>query len=155
MGEYITKNLENKIIDIISPLGYELVDVETRKEYGQVYITVYIDQLQTGVSLDDCEKVHYALDAMVEESELNNGNPYVFEISSPGLDRPFVKQKDFERNYGRDVEVKLYAPLKGKKLYTGKLLNRTENYIEIEKDEVVLKIETNKIALVRQLIKFE
>ena len=143
-----------KIEPIVTALGYEVVDIEFEKKYGEDNLTVFID-IPTGVSLDDCEKVHYAIDPALDELDPTNGKPYVLNVSSPGLDRPFKKQRDFERNYGKEVEVKLYAPLKGKKIYEGVLVERGENVTVIKLSKETITIENNKIALVRPLVKFE
>ena len=107
---------EQQIFQAINPvvtsLGYEIVEVEITHKNGETTLTVYID-IPTGVSLDDCEKVHYAIDPVLDELDPSEGKPYVLNVSSPGLDRPFKKQRDYERNYGKEVEVKLYAPIKG------------------------------------------
>ncbi len=145
----------NAVDPKVRELGYETVAVERRTEYGQKIITIIVDKVPQGVSLDDCEKIHYAIEPIVDELDPTNGQPYVLEISSPGLDRPFKTQRDFERNYGKEVEVKLYAPVKGVKTYEGILLERTEGYVLIENDNSQIKIETNRIAVVRPLVRFE
>lgn len=151
--------MDDKILAAVDPkvreLGYETVDIEKRSEYGQKIITVIVDKVPEGISLDDCEKIHYAVEPILDELDPTNGQPYVLEISSPGLDRPFKTQRDFERNYGKEVEVKLYAPIKGVKTYEGVLIERTEGYVLIEKDENQIKIELSRIAVVRPLVRFE
>ncbi len=151
--------MDEKIMNAIDPkvreLGYEIVDIEKRTEYGQKVITVIVDKVPEGISLDDCEKLHYAVEPIMDELDPTNGQPYVLEISSPGLDRPLKTQRDFERNYGKEVEVKLYAPIKGKKSYEGVLVERTEGYVLIEGGGALNKIEQNRIAVVRPLVRFE
>lgn len=149
------QDIFNAVNPVISGLGYEIVDVEKRGEYGQTYITIYIDKVPEGVSLDDCEIVNGAVENIVDDLEPNNGKPYVLEISSPGLDRPFKTQRDFERNYGKEVEIKLYAPIKGKKTLAGVLLEKADGYIVFKEKEEERKIAMNQIALVRPLVKFE
>ena len=117
-------------------------------------LTVYID-IPRGVNLDDCETVNNAVNPILDELDPTNGAPYILNVSSPGLDRPFKKQRDFERNYGKEVEVKLYAPLKGKKLYEGVLQTRDNNTVTILCGGEELKIENSRIAFVRPLVKFE
>ena len=148
------ENVFHKIDPIVSGLGYEIVDVEWAKRDGADNLTVFID-VPAGVSLDDCEKVHRAIDPALDELDPTDGKPYVLNVSSPGLDRPFKKQRDFERNYGKEVEVKLYAPLKGKKVYEGTLLNRTDNVVTINDGKEEIGIENNRVAYVRPLVKFE
>ena len=152
------KNLSlvaDALTPVIENLGYELVDIEFDKKYGQDNLTVFIDKVPQGVSLDDCEKVHYTIDPILDELNPTADAPYVLNVSSPGLDRPFKTQRDYERNYGKEVEIKLYAQLKGKKIYEGELVTRTENYVVITDGKEEIKIESNKIAFVRPLVKFE
>ncbi len=151
MTERIFEAIDGKI----RSLGYETVDVEQRREYGELHITVYVDKVPDGVSLDDCERIHYEIEPILDELDPTAGKPYVLEVSSPGLDRPFKKQRDFERNYGKEVEVRLFAPVKGVKVYEGILKERTENYVLIESKGSDIKIENTRIALVRPLVKFD
>jgi ribosome maturation factor RimP len=143
-----------KIEPTVSRLGYEVVDVEFAKKYGEDNLTVFID-CPNGVSLDDCEKVHYAIDPLLDELDPTGGKPYVLNVSSPGLDRPFKKQRDYERNYGKEVEIKLYAPQKGVKLFEGVLVSRNENTVTIEVKGEQITFENTKVAFVRPLVKFE
>ena len=145
----------DKINPVISGLGYEIVDIERSMQYNQKHLTVFIDKVPEGISLDDCEKVHYAIEAILDEDDPFGGQGYVLEISSPGLDRPFASQRDYERNYGKDIEIKLFAPLKGKKVFEGKLIEKSDNFVIIEIKNEQTKIEMSRISLVRPLIKFE
>ena len=130
MADRIVEKVDSLIRDTIERLGYEIVDIEYKKQYGQMNLTVFID-IEKGVSLDDCETVHNAVNPILDEADPIDGT-YILNISSPGLDRPFKKQRDFERNYGREVEVKLYAPLMGKKNYEGVLKEKTDSTVTIE-----------------------
>ena len=130
MADRIVEKVDSLIRDTIERLGYEIVDIEYKKQYGQMNLTVFID-IEKGVSLDDCETVHNAVNPILDEADPIDGT-YILNISSPGLDRPFKKQRDFERNYGREVKVKLYAPLMGKKNYEGVLKEKTDSTVTIE-----------------------
>ncbi len=150
----IEQSVIEKIQPTVTALGYEIVDVEFEKKNGEDNLTIFID-IPSGVSLDDCEKVHYAVDPLLDELDPTAGKPYILNVSSPGLDRPFKKQRDYERNYGKEVEIKLYAPLKGKKVYEGVLVARDENSLTLNLGKEEIKIENNKIAIARPLVKFE
>lgn len=139
----------------IRELGYETVDVERRSEYGEMHLTIYVDKVPEGISLDDCERIHYEIEPILDALDPTGGKPYVLEVSSPGLDRPFKTQRDYERNYGKEAEVKLYAPIKGVKVYEGVLKEHTEGYTLIECNGEDVKIENNRIAAVRPLVRFE
>ncbi len=150
----VVETVAKSVTPKIEELGFEVVDVEYEKKYGQMNLTIYID-IPRGVNLDDCEAVNNAINPILDELDPTDGAPYVLNVSSPGLDRPFRKQRDFERNYGKEVEVKLYAPLKGKKLYEGVLQARDDNTVTVLCGNEELKIENTRIALVRPLVKFE
>ncbi len=154
----LEQSIPERVREALSPtiegLGFEVVDVEYVKRADGMNLTVYID-IARGVTIDDCEVVHNAVNPIIDELDPTNGASYIFNISSPGLDRPFKTQRDFERNYGKEVEVKLYAPLRGSKLYEGVLLEKTDTVVKIKTEKEELSIETNRVALVRPLVKFE
>lgn len=141
--------------EILSKLGYELVDIEYKTLYGDKHLIVYIAN-DNGVSLDDCEVVSNALDAPLDALDPTAGQPYSLDVSSPGLDRPFKTQRDYERNYGKSVEVKLYAPISGfkDKLLVGKLISKTADAVQVEIDGEITTIDARGVALVRPHVEF-
>ena len=138
---------------LAAELGVELVDVEF-KISSKPHLTVYIDT-EDGVDLVTCEKYHRAIDPLLDELDPTYGLPYTLSVSSPGLDRPLKTQRDFERALGLDVEVKLYAPLKGKKFLEGVLSAYDGNTVTLEAEGEELKLELTKIAKINKAIKFE
>ena len=144
--EEIKTFLEN----IAAPMGIEVVDVEQKGEA----LTVFIET-ETGVDLDTCEKFHNAIMDPIDELDPSFGAPYTLNVSSPGLDRPFKTPRDFERNLGKEVEVKLYAPLKGKKFLEGVLASADENSVTLILGGREEKISKNKIAKINKAIKFD
>ncbi len=129
--------------------------MEYKTLYGEKHLIVYIAK-DGGVSLDDCETVSNALDAPLDALDPTGSAPYCLDVSSPGLDRPFKTQRDFERNYGEKVEVKLYAPLAGQKskLIVGVLAQRTADRVTVETDGGPVEIDNDKIAIVRPYVEF-
>ena len=103
---------EAMLMPIVEAKGFELVDVEWVKEGANWYLRAYIDK-ENGITVDDCEEVSRALSDLLDEEDFISEN-YILEVSSPGLDRPLKKEKDFARSIGKDVEVKLSEPLVGK-----------------------------------------
>lgn len=104
---------------IISEHGFELVDVEFVKEGSTWYLRAYIDK-PGGIGVNDCETVSRALSDKLDEEDFIQ-EPYTLEISSPGLGRPVRKDKDFQRNEGRDVELRLYRMVEHEKDWAGQL----------------------------------
>lgn len=115
----------NKIVEIVTGIarpivqqyGCELWDVEYVSEGGQWYLRIYIDK-ENGVSIDDCENVSRAVDPILDEMDPIS-NSYIFEVSSAGLERTLKLPEHFQRFIGENVEVKLYKPFEGSKLYSG------------------------------------
>ena len=141
--------------DVLAKLGYELVDIEYKTLYGEKHMIIYVAK-DGGVSLDDCETVSNALDGPLDALDPTSGAPYCLDVSSPGLDRPFKTQRDFERNYGEAVEVKLYAPIDGckDKLLVGTLVERNADCIVLSVDGEEKRINNAAAALVRPHVEF-
>ena len=97
---------------ILSECQFELVDIDYEKEAGDWYLRVYIDK-PGGITIDDCEKVSRALSDKLDEADFID-EAYILEVSSPGLTRPLKKEKDFERNIGKPVEMKFFMAVNGR-----------------------------------------
>ena len=91
---------EAMLMPIAEAKGFELVDVEWVKEGANWYLRAYIDK-ENGITVDDCEEVSRALSDLLDEEDFISEN-YILEVSSPGLDRPLKKEKDFARSIGKD-----------------------------------------------------
>ena len=140
---------------IIEKLNIELVETEYVKEGSQWFLRLYIDK-PGGVSLDDCQLVHESVTDVIDEADPISG-PYVFEVSSPGLDRPLKTERDFIRNIGEIVEISLYAADEnGKKAYEGVLEEYKEGTITVreENTENVMNFNLKSVSLVKKVIRF-
>jgi ribosome maturation factor RimP len=105
-------------------LGYFIWDVEYVREGAQWYLRITIDS-EDGIDIGDCEKMHRAIDPLLDEADPIE-DAYTLEVSSPGIERDLKNDMQIEACEGWEVEVKLYAPLDGSKLYRGILLGLTE-----------------------------
>lgn len=151
------KNIANEIEQLVLPItdanNLELVDVEYVKEGGEFFLRIYIDK-EDGVSLNECELVTRELNPILDEKDPIKDN-YYLEVSSPGLDRPLKKDKDFVRYQGRDVEIKLYKPMNGSKIHEGELVGLTEDKnIKVIIDNKEVEFDKKDVALIRLAIKF-
>ena len=146
------KSIEATIEEIVQPIvdakNFEIVDIEYVKEAGEYYLRVYLDK-EGGISLSDCEVVSRELSEILDKKDPIKDN-YFLEVSSPGLDRPLKKDKDFERYKGRDVEIKLYKPMNGSKQFEGELVGLTED----NNIKVIVDFTRKEVALIRLAIKF-
>lgn len=144
----IETQVESFMAEIISGTEYELVDVEYTKERDW-YLRVFVDKAG-GVDLDDCQALSEKLGARLDESDLIGG-AYILEVSSPGIDRILKKDRDFVREAGKIVDVTLYAPLDGKKIFVGELEGRDEEFLRLKDMEPLPR---EKVAQVRLHIDF-
>ena len=140
---------------IIASLGYELVEVTYKKEHDTMHLTVFIDtDKEGGISLDDTEIVANAIDAPLDELDPTNGEPYVLNVSSPGLDRPLKTEKDYRKKLNTEIEVSLYAPIGGKKKYIGVLGAYEDGKISLKTENGDLEISIKDIAVAKPYITF-
>ena len=153
MKKSIELTIEELVSAIVDDKGFEIVDIEYVKEAGEYYLRIFLDK-EGGISLNDCESVSRELSEILDVKDPIKDN-YFLEVSSPGLDRPLKKDKDFLRYKGRDIEIKLYKPLNGSKQFEGQLvgLNEDKNIVVVIDNN---EVEFNKkdVALVRLAIKF-
>ena len=144
----IETQVEVMMAEILAGTDYELVDVEYVKERDW-YLRVFVDKAG-GIDLDDCQTLSEQLSDKLDAANLISG-AYVLEVSSPGIDRILKKDKDFVREAGKVVDVTLYAPLDGKKLFVGELEGRDEKFLRLKDVEPLPR---EKIAQVRLHIDF-
>lgn len=145
--------VESKIAPIIEDLGYYFVDADLKKVYGQLTLTIYIDKTG-GITLEDCENVSNAIDEPMDELDITNGESYNLNVSSPGLDRPLIKDIDFKRNIDNEIEVKFYKPFNGVKKLVGVLTDYSQDSFTILVDGEKQEINKKLVALATPVIKF-
>ena len=150
--EEYEKKAEELALPIIEGEGFEFVDVEYVKEAGEWYLRLYIDK-EGGITIDDCENVSRRFsDALDREDFIDEA--YVMEVSSPGLLRPLKKDRDFQRNIGKPVEIKTYKAVDGEKEFVGELEAFTPDDVTINTDGNKMNIDRKNISLIRQYIEF-
>lgn len=151
----VKERVEELVLPILEGLGYELVEVTYQKQHDAMHLTIFIDsEKEGGVSLDDTEIVANAIDKPLDELDPTGGEPFVLNVSSPGLDRPLKTERDYLKKLGTEIEISLYAPIGGKKKYVGKLLSYQNGVISLETDSGELNIEIKSIAVAKPYITF-
>jgi ribosome maturation factor RimP len=116
-----------KVTDVVTQLaapivaenGCELWDVEYVREAGEWFLRVYIDK-EGGVCINDCEAISRPMSDKLDEVDPIEGS-YTFEVSSAGADRALKKPEHFEKMMGKQVEVRLYRAVEGRKSMVGEL----------------------------------
>ncbi len=151
----VKDRVEELVLPILKDLGYELVEVTYQKQHDAMHLTIFIDSdKEGGVSLDDTEIVANAIDKPLDDLDPTAGEPFVLNVSSPGLDRPLKSERDYLKKIGTEIEVSLYSPLAGAKKHIGKLLSYENGIISLETKSGELKIETKCIAVAKPYITF-
>ena len=148
---------EQKAAELLEPIladmNFELVDVEYVKEAGTWYLRSYIDK-PGGITVDDCEAVSRQFSDRLDQEDFIEDS-YIMEVSSPGLDRPLKKDKDFERNLGREVEIRTYRPIEKEKEFYGILCAYDDNSVTIEReDKKQMNFLKKDMALIRPALDF-
>ncbi len=142
------KNIAGIVWDLVAPvadeLGYMIWDVEYVKEGATMILRITIDiDNEVGIAIDDCEKMHRAIDPIIDEADPIE-EAYNLEVSSPGVERLLTRPEHFGRMAGAEVEVRLFAALPdrpaigGAKVFTGILkgLDGQDILLDVEGTEV-------------------
>lgn len=126
--------------------GLELIDVEYVKEGAEWYLRLFLDKEgEDGVDLDDCELISRKLSDLLETADPIT-QAYRLEVSSPGIERPLKRTKDFQRFKGEKVQIKTFSDVEGKKQFIGILGETTEDTVVIEVEDVPIGIPRKKIS---------
>jgi len=137
---------------IIEANGCTLWDVEYVREGSERYLRIYVDK-EGGIDIDDCEKIHRAIDPILDEKD-PIAESYHFEVCSAGIERPLKRPSDFEKFMGSPIFVKLYRPVNGLKEIPGILRGYEEGRVTVEAGKQTLTFEKSQVALVRLRVEF-
>ena len=139
----IATTVEELLTPVIEGLGYAVWDVQFRKVGADFTLTVTIDS-GNGISIEDCERVHRAIDPLLDEADPID-DAYVLEVSSPGIEREIRTDAHIAACMGEEIEVKLFAPLNGSRIYVG-------NIVGYENDTLCLATKAGEVAIPRAAI---
>ena len=128
-------------------LGYELYDVEYKKEGSEWYLRIFIDKPE-GMGVDDCEKYSRFISPVLDEEDPVPDN-YILEISSPGMFRKLHRPEHFARYMGEEVEVKLYKAKEGRKKFGGTLKAYENGDVTVEENGELLTAKAGEYMYVK------
>ncbi len=150
------KKIEDILYDLSKPLldkhNFYFIDSEYKKEGADWYLRLFIDK-EGGITVNDCQEISEILSQKLDELDPIE-HSYIFEVSSPGIERPLKKEIDFKRNLNKMVEIKFYKPFRDKKVIEGNLVGFDEENIKIEYQEDILEINKSIIAIIKPVISF-
>ena len=151
------KNVVTTVKEGITPtadaLGYTLWDVEFLKEGARRILRITIDN-EAGITIEDCEKMHRAIDPILDEIDPIE-EAYDLEVSSPGIERDLRTSAHIDACIGERVEVRFFAPFEGVKQLEGTLVGREgEELVCIEVNGEEKKFPRNAISKLQTLFDF-
>ena len=134
----------------------EVVLVEIKSEGGRTIVRIYIDQ-PTGITLEDCERFSRRFSTVMDVEDFVSF-AYVLEVSSPGVNRPLVKEADFQRFLGENARVRTRLPIEGQRNFKGRIIDVAEGRVTFEsaldnKQVVVAAADIEKANLIADLKK--
>lgn len=144
----ITDKVSALAAPVVEQEGCSLWDVEYVREAGTWYLRLYIDK-DGGVSIDDCERISRALDPILDEAD-PIPDSYVFEVGSAGIERELKRPSDFEAYMGSEIELRLYQPFEGSKVFVGQLSGYADGNVTIQfggRSLVFTKAQTAQVKL--------
>lgn len=157
MAKMILDRLNGLLTPCVEALGYELADLELKRERRGQVLRLFIDQ-ESGIALDDCELVSGQVSALLDVEDPIPGH-YNLEVSSPGLDRKLAKPEHFDRFAGRRVQVRMRRDHHGRRRFGGTLLERKGEYIVVDVTDgtgrVELSLDDIKVARLAPEVRFE
>jgi ribosome maturation factor RimP len=136
MTELIAKAaIDRRLADIVAPviegLGYELVRIRLMGGLKKT-LQIMADRPDGGIDVDECAKISTAVSAALDVEDPIS-EPYTLEVSSPGIDRPLTRLKDFDVWIGYEARIETEAQIDGRKRFKG-ILAGTEG------DEVLITL---------------
>ena len=129
MNKGVTEAVRGVAERVTAGRGYELVDVELKRQPSGLVLRVYVDK-DGGIGLDELQSVAEETSAILDVED-PIANTYTLEVSSPGLDRPLVRESDYERFAGRLVKLSSYEPVDGRRHWSGRLLGLTDGVVSV------------------------
>ena len=142
------KNVRDTVREAIEPtvteLGYRIWDVTYSKIGADYHLEITIDK-DGGINIDDCERVHRAIDPILDECDPIEGF-YYLEVSSPGIERELRTEEHILSSIGVAVEARLFVARDGSKSVVGELVGYSDGVVTIKDADREISIPKNEIS---------
>ncbi len=149
MKKNVRETVREAILPTVTELGYKIWDVTYGKIGADYHLEITIDH-ERGINIDDCERVHRAIDPILDECDPIEGF-YYLEVSSPGIERDLRTDEHILSCIGMPVEAKLFAPKDGRKSIVGVLRGYEGGVVRIDEEGTELSLtraEISKLATI-------
>ena len=144
MKKSIRETVREAIEPTVSELGYRIWDIVYSKIGADYHLEITIDS-ENGIDIQDCERVHRAIDPILDECDPIEGF-YYLDVSSPGLERELRTEEHILACVGERVEAKLFAPRDGRREIRGKLGGLSPEGVIIETAEGTFTVPQKEIS---------
>ncbi|MGO1691887.1 MAG: ribosome maturation factor RimP [Marinobacter sp.] len=133
------KQLEDILQPVVEGLGYEFWGIEYRSRGYQSLLRVFIDDVENGVGVDDCEKVSRQISGVMDVEDPIK-TEYTLEVSSPGMDRPLFRPEQYQAFVGHQVQIRLRMAFDGRRKFQGLIK-------AVEGEDVVVIVDDHEYLL--------
>ena len=147
------RKLNELMQPLVEELGYEFVGLEYNSNPKHAVLRIYIDH-ESGIGIDDCEVVSRETAALLDVKDPIRSQ-YNLEVSSPGLDRPLFRSEHYREFIGFAVQINVFAPLDGRRKFSGPILNADEKSVTIDQDGSEVTLEIDNIVKARLIPDYE
>jgi ribosome maturation factor RimP len=135
----LTERIAELITPAIEAMGFELVRVQVSGSQRPTLQIMAEPASGRAMSVDDCAEISRAISAVLDVEDPIAGS-YSLEVSSPGIDRPLTRPKDYERFLGHEAKIETNAPLDGRKRFKGPIKSVDANAVELTADGADVRI---------------
>ncbi len=151
----IPEELRTLIEPVVDEAGFELVDVQLARggKPWTLKITIDTPECDGRVSVDSCARVSRELGSQLDVADAIEAG-YRLEVSSPGLDRPLTREKDFASACGSEVQIETRQPISGRRRFRGVLLRFEEDVAAIEVDGNEVEISFAEVSKAKTIYQF-
>lgn len=147
------KSIKETVRDAVSPtiteLGYDIWDITYSKVGADYHLEITIDS-PNGINIEDCEKVHRAIDPILDEVDPIEGF-YYLDVSSPGIERELRTEAHILHSIGQKVEAKLFAAKDGRRVVCGILKSFEGGALVITEQAGDVTLAQNEISKLRTI----
>ena len=144
MKKNIRETVREAISATVAELGYDIWDITYQKVGADYHLEITIDS-EAGINIEDCEKVHRAIDPILDEVDPIEGF-YYLDVSSPGIERELRLDEHIERSIGERVEAKLFAVKDGRKSFVGTLEAFADGVVTIAVGDEKIELKRSEIS---------
>jgi len=140
----VIERVKSLVDSYLEDHSIELVDIIYRREQGGMVLRLLVDTPE-GITIAECEGLNNYLSGVLDKESVIDEH-FPLEVASPGLDRPLVSDKDFARVMGKDLDVRMYEPIDGKRERQGRLIGMDKENVVIEYNGISTVIPRLKIS---------